>query len=688
MKARIIYAASLILLIVSCKSKIDFIPVQNTPYVPTSDLLISEISTAINTDANAGGKRNHYVELYNGTTDSVDLSDYAIGYQAVSDSSTLSPWDFTDPNNCLTLTGSVHSGSCYVIASAAADTSITNKSNFVWGTTSTSSANASKPLQLSGNSAIALLKKDATGTYIISGTKYRIIDVFGSPLVSRVDASLNGGATSVRNNFNWTIGGEFDTRNRTFKRKGNVTTPNTDWNLSKGTDASNSEWLISADKAWNYSNLSLPTIPPPTIPTLTTDSITQITDTTALGGGNIIDDGGSSVTVRGICWSASPNPDTSSNKTSNGNGSGAYTSNLSDLSANITYYVRAYAINNVGISYGDERQFTTTNISNSAIPSVSTDPITGVTSSSATGGGNVLNDGGQQVTARGICWSSSPNPDITSPTKTNDGSGTGVFVSNISGLTSNITYYVRAYATNIIGTAYGVEQQFTTTIVNSDLLISEISTANFTDSISGGIRARNHYVELFNGTASSIDLTNYAIGYQAVSDSGTLSPWDFSNAANYLTLSGTVTSRGCYVILSAAADPGIPHQITWGTTSTSSANASKPLQLSGNSAIALLKKDLSGAYTLGGNTYSIIDVFGSPLVPRSTATGTSSTRNNFNWIIGGVTDTRNNTFKRKSNVIDPTTDWNLSRGTDLNSSQWLISGYRLWDYTNVGQPTP
>jgi hypothetical protein len=112
------------------------------------------------------------------------------------------------------------------------------------------------------------------------------------------------------------------------------------------------------------------------------------------------------------------------------------------------------------------------------------------------------------------------------------------------------------------------------------------------------------------------------------------------------------------------------------------------LQLSGNSAIALLKKDLSGAYTLGGNTYSIIDVFGSPLVPRSTATGTSSTRNNFNWIIGGVTDTRNNTFKRKSNVIDPTTDWNLSRGTDLNGSQWLISGYRLWDYTNVGQPTP
>lgn len=691
MKARIIYAASLILLIVSCKSKIDFIPVQNTPYVPTSDLLISEISTAINTDANAGGKRNHYVELYNGTTDSVDLSDYAIGYQAVSDSSTLSLWDFTDPNNCLTLNGTLHTGSCYVIASAAADTSIINKSNIVWGTTSTLSANASKPLQLSGNSAIALLKKDATGSYIISGTKYRIIDVFGSPLISRVDASMYGGATSARNNFNWTIGGEFDTRNRTFKRKGTVTTPNIDWNSSKGSDASNSEWLISADKAWNYSNLAIPTIPPPTIPTLTTDSITQITDTTAFGGGNIIDDGGSSVTVRGLCWSITPNPDTSSNKSSNGNGSGAYTSNLSGLSANITYYVRAYAINNVGIAYGEERQFTTTNISNSAIPSVSTDPITGVSSSSAIGGGNVINDGGQIVTARGICWSTSPNPDITSPTKTNDGTGTGTFVSNISGLTSNTTYYVRAYATNIIGTAYGVQQQFTTAIVNSDLLISEISTANFTDSISGGIRARNHYVELFNGTGSIIDLTNYAIGYQAVADSGTLSQWDFSNTANYLTLSGNVASRGCYVILSNAADPVISHQFTWGTTSTATANASKPLQLSGNSAIALLKKDPSGAYNLGGINYSIIDVFGSPLVTRVTATfygGANSARNNINWSIAGQNDTRNNTFKRKSTVINPTTDWNLSRGTDANNSQWLISGYRLWDYSNVGQPTP
>jgi len=323
------------------------------------------------------------------------------------------------------------------------------------------------------------------------------------------------------------------------------------------------------------------------------------------------------------------------------------------------------------------------------VPTVTTESLTQVTDTTALCGGIVLDEGGQQVTARGVCWSTSPHPDITSSTKTTDGSGIGAFVSNITGLSSNTLYYVRAYATNIIGTAYGAEKQFSTTISNSDLLISEVSTATFTDSIPGGVRARNHYVELYNGTNTSVDLSEYAIGYQAVTDTTTLSAWDFTNAANSLILSGNINIRSCYVILSNGADQvNIPHQTTWGTISVLNANASKPLQLSGNSAIALLKKNPSGTYTLAGNTYVIIDVFGSPLVPRSTATGTSSMRNNFNWSIGGITDTRNNTFKRKPTVFTPTTDWNLSRGTDTNNSQWLISGYKLWNYSNIGQPTP
>ncbi len=80
---------------------------------------------------------------------------------------------------------------------------------------------------------------------------------------------------------------------------------------------------------------------------------------------------------------------------------------------------------------------------------------------SATSGGTVSNDGGATVTARGVCWSTTANP-TTANSYTTDGSGTGSFTSNQSGLTQNTTYYVRAYATNSVGTAYGNEVSFTT----------------------------------------------------------------------------------------------------------------------------------------------------------------------------------------------------------------------------------
>ena len=95
------------------------------------------------------------------------------------------------------------------------------------------------------------------------------------------------------------------------------------------------------------------------------------------------------------------------------------------------------------------------------IPTVTTDPITAITQTTATGGGNVTSNGGLTVTARGVCWSTSPAP-TTASSLTTDGTGTGLFTSNLTGLSTNTTYYVRAYATNSRGTAYGDEQTFTT----------------------------------------------------------------------------------------------------------------------------------------------------------------------------------------------------------------------------------
>jgi len=98
-----------------------------------------------------------------------------------------------------------------------------------------------------------------------------------------------------------------------------------------------------------------------------------------------------------------------------------------------------------------------------ALPTIATTAASSVTHESATSGGNISNDGGAAVTARGVCWSTSQNPTITD-SKTEDGTGTGSYTSSITGLSAETTYYARAYATNSDGTAYGNEESFTTTI--------------------------------------------------------------------------------------------------------------------------------------------------------------------------------------------------------------------------------
>ena len=199
---------------------------------------------------------------------------------------------------------------------------------------------------------------------------------------------------------------------------------------------------------------SFTTIP---VPQITTADVTSITTNTAVCGGNVTSDGGATVTARGVCWSTSPNPTISNSKTTDGTGTGSFTSNITILTENTTYYVRAYATNSNGTAYGEEKRFTTFA---KYLPQVTTLNVTSITVNTAVCGGNVTSDGGGTVTARGVCWSTSPNPTISN-SKTTNGTGTGSFTSNITGLTANTTYYVRAYATNEKGTAYGGEKSFT-----------------------------------------------------------------------------------------------------------------------------------------------------------------------------------------------------------------------------------
>ena len=195
------------------------------------------------------------------------------------------------------------------------------------------------------------------------------------------------------------------------------------------------------------------------LPTVTTNAVTQITETTAVAGGNVTSDGNATVTERGVVYSTKQNPTISDNKKLNGSGVGSFVCDLSNLQAGTTYYVRAYAINNKGTAYGDEVSFTT------AVPitlaTVTTASITNITETSAVVGGNVTSDGGASVTERGVVYATTQNP-TTADNKVSNGSGMGTFTCNLTDLQANTTYYVRAYAINEKGTAYGEEVSFTT----------------------------------------------------------------------------------------------------------------------------------------------------------------------------------------------------------------------------------
>jgi hypothetical protein len=189
------------------------------------------------------------------------------------------------------------------------------------------------------------------------------------------------------------------------------------------------------------------------VPLLTTTAASAIEATTATAGGNVYNNGGDPITVRGLCWNTTGNPTTGNTHTSDGTGSGAFTSYMTSLSSNQLYYIRAYAFNSLVISYGNQLTFTT-----DTIPTVTTNTIVAVSTGIATGGGNVTNNGRGTVSARGMCWNYTGTPTIAD-FKTTNGSGTGAFTSTLTGLPSeNTVIYGRAWATNLAGTAYGAEK--------------------------------------------------------------------------------------------------------------------------------------------------------------------------------------------------------------------------------------
>ncbi len=195
------------------------------------------------------------------------------------------------------------------------------------------------------------------------------------------------------------------------------------------------------------------------LPEVTSVAVTDIAQNSAIINGKVEFPSNLLITQRGVCWGIEALPTITGDFTSDGTGSGEFSSTLTSLTENTIYYVRAYAINSEGeIAYGEDISFKTKALA----PILTTTAISEIEQTTAKSGGDITDNNGNEIATRGICWSTATNPTI-SDNKTIDGSGQGVFESSFTNLTPNTTYYVRAYATNSEGTtAYGNEETFTT----------------------------------------------------------------------------------------------------------------------------------------------------------------------------------------------------------------------------------
>ncbi len=194
------------------------------------------------------------------------------------------------------------------------------------------------------------------------------------------------------------------------------------------------------------------------LPDVVTNAVTDITTTTATAGGEILSDGGSVITECGVCWSTEQEPTIDGDHIASQVTMGEFTVTVAGLTQNTTYYLRAYATNEAGTSYGDVVTFTTVEEIVITVPTVTTSEVTDITTTTATVGGTITDAGNGTIEESGICY------------KTGDEEWTCISIAAennafsiaLTDLIPNTTYTVRAFATNEEGTDYGDEVSFTT----------------------------------------------------------------------------------------------------------------------------------------------------------------------------------------------------------------------------------
>ncbi len=197
-------------------------------------------------------------------------------------------------------------------------------------------------------------------------------------------------------------------------------------------------------------------------PEISTSQLTDLGSASVTITGFVVAAGEEGFSEKGICYNKTGDPTIDDEKEIyTGEDDGAtFSVTLTGLDFSTTYYARAYGINSSGVVYGSDTTFTTLPV----LATLTTAEATSITGISAVSGGEIISSGGSEITDRGVCWSTQHNPVIDNDSLTSDGTGTGAFTSEITGLNGVTTYYVRAYAVSEAGVAYGNEISFTTEI--------------------------------------------------------------------------------------------------------------------------------------------------------------------------------------------------------------------------------
>ena len=269
-------------------------------------------------------------------------------------------------------------------------------------------------------------------------------------------------------------------------------------------------------------------------PLVSTTAVTAISYTTATSGGEVTDDGGATVTARGVCWNTSPDPTTANNKTTDGTGNGSFVSNLISLQPGTIYYVKSYATNSVGTSYGNEISFTTLQP-----PTATTAAATSLASTTATLNGTVNANNQSTTVTFEYGTTTSYGQTINAIPNTVSGSTNTTVSANLTGLTTSTMYHFRVKAVSSVGTTYGSDVSFTTLgggiIFNPNLTYGSVSDND-----------GNTYKTILIGTqtwmAENLKTTKYSDGTA------------ISNVTNNTTWTGLTTGAYCWYNNDAATN--------------------------------------------------------------------------------------------------------------------------------------